>query len=321
MRVGQEVLTAGILILNWNGRDLLRVHLPSVVAAAEHSGIGIAVADNGSTDDSLAILAQDFPHVLTIPLDENHGFGGGYNLAMRRVRWDVVILLNNDMAVREDFADHLLEPFLHDDSLFAVSAQISFQDPHARREETGRTSARFYRGELQCAHFPVPTDDAVVPVFWLGGGSAAVSRAKFEALGGFEELYSPFYVEDVDLSFRAWQRGWSTLLAPRSHVIHRHRGSTSRLDPRYVEEIIARNRLLFVWLNIRDRRLLLEHLTWLLWRIVHRGGGDMLGIRPLVAALRHLPTVLKKRRGAHRAAVVRDVEILELFAHDPGWTS
>ena len=70
-----------------------------------------------------------------------------------------------------------------------------------------------------------------MPVLWAGGGSSAVSRRKFEALGGFEELYNPFYMEDVDLSFRAWRRGWPSLLAPRSVVQHRHRGSTGRLDP------------------------------------------------------------------------------------------
>jgi GT2 family glycosyltransferase len=321
MKADREALTVGILILNWDGRELLREHLPSVVAAAEHSGIPVAVADNGSTDDSLGFLARDYPQVLAIPLEENRGFGGGYNVAMRRVPWDVVILLNNDMAVEADFADHLLAPFRHDDSLFAVSAQVFFQDPRARREETGRTSARFNRGELQCAHFTVGADEEIVSVFWLGGGSAAVSREKFEALGGFEELYSPFYVEDVDLSFRAWQRGWPTLLAPRSKVTHRHRGSTSRLDPQYVEGIIARNRLLFVWLNIRDRRLLLQHLVWLLWRVVRRWRDDAPGLGPLVAALRCLPAVLEKRRSARQWIAFQDTEILALFSRDPEWDS
>ena len=319
MGVDQEALTAGILILNWNGLDLLSEHLPSVVAAAEHSRISVAVADNGSTDDSLGFLARDYPQVSVIPLDENRGFGGGYNFAMPRVPWDIVILLNNDMAVHEDFADHLLEPFRHDDSLFAVSAQIFFQDPHARREETGRTSARLHRGELQCAHFPLGADDAIVPVFWLGGGSSAVSRKKFAALGGFEALYSPFYMEDVDLSFRAWQRGWPTLLAPRGCVVHRHRGSTGRLDPHCLEGIIARNRLLFVWLNIRDRRLLLHHLMWLLWRVARRPGGDGPGLRPLAAALKCLPAVVKKRGITLQSAVFRDTEILALFSRDPEW--
>lgn len=306
----------GILILNWNGRDLLRDHLPSVVAAAEHSGIAIAVADNGSTDDSLEFLARNYPQVLQVPLAENHGFGRGYNLAMRKVPWDVVIFLNNDMAVRKDFADFLLEPFRADESIFAVSAQVFFQDPQARREETGRTSARFFRGELQCAHFPVESDEATVPVFWLGGGSAAVSRKKFEELGGFEELYGPFYMEDVDLSYRAWQRGWPSLLAPRSRVMHRHRGSTSRLDPQYVETIIARNRLLFVWLNVRDRRLLLEHLTWLVSHSLRRRNDCAPNCRALRSAIKLLPSVWSRRRSTTRLVTYPDAAVFSLFSQD-----
>jgi GT2 family glycosyltransferase len=308
--------TAGILILNWNGCDLLREHLPSVVVAAEHSRITVAVADNGSTDGSLGFLLSSYPQVLTIPLGANHGFGRGYNLAMRQVSWDVVILLNNDMAVDEDFAEHLIEPFCNDSSLFAVSSQVFFQDPNRRREETGRTSARLFRGQLQCAHVPVESDDALVPIFWLGGGSAAVSRDKFEQLGGFEELLSPFYMEDVDLSYRAWKRGWSTLLAPRSRVLHRHRGSTSRLDADYVERIIARNRLLFVWLNIRDRRMLAEHLRWLFFNALRRQNGRSTNVRALLSAARRLPSVLSHRRRMPRTDEPSDASIFAMFSGD-----
>jgi GT2 family glycosyltransferase len=308
--------TAGILILNWNGRDLLRDHLPSVIAAAEHSGIAVAVADNGSTDDSLDFLKSDYPQILAIPLGENHGFGRGYNLAIRQVPWDAVILLNNDMAVDEDFADHLLEPLRADDSLFAVSAQVFFQDPQRRREETGRTSARLFRGELQCAHFPVDSEDALLPAFWLGGGSAAVSRDKFVLLGGFEELYSPFYVEDIDLSYRAWKRGWPTLLAPRSRVMHRHRGSTSRLDPALVEAIIARNRLLFIWLNIRDRRILRQHLLWLTVNTVRMRTGPSPNRRALASAIRLLPSVWSRRRRIARPDVMSDAKVFSMFSND-----
>lgn len=317
--MNDETPSAGILILNWNGRDLLQEHLPSVLAAARHSGIPVAVADNGSSDDSLVWLAREYPEVSTIPLGENHGFGRGYNRAVPQVPWEVVIFLNNDMAVEEDFADHLLAPFRADDSIFAVSAQVFFQDAGRRREETGRTSARFRHGQLECAHLPVEHGDALLPVFWLGGGSAAVSRRKFEQLGGFEELYSPFYVEDVDLSFRAWQRGWPTLLAPRSRVLHQHRGSTSRLDPVYVDTIIARNRLLFVWLNVRDRRMLAQHLANLLIPAAVRRDGTATGYRALLAAARLLPAVYRRRRAASTRPAISDGAVFERFAAD--WES
>jgi GT2 family glycosyltransferase/glycosyltransferase involved in cell wall biosynthesis len=308
------------MILNWNGRDLLREHLPSVLAAARYSDIVVAVADNGSSDGSLECLAGEFPEVVTIPLGENHGFGRGYNLAVPQVSWDVVILLNNDMAVEDDFADHLLAPFCAEgsDDIFAVSAQVFFQDGERRREETGRTSASLRRGELECAHLPVGHDGEPIPVFWLGGGSAAVSRRKFMELGGFEEIYSPFYVEDVDLSFRAWKRGWSTLLAPRSRVLHRHRGSTGRLDAAFVDTVVARNRILFVWLNVRDRRMLARHLARVLTPTILRQDGTASDYRALAAAVRKAPAVWRRRRGQTRGPALTDEDVFAKFAADWG---
>jgi len=308
--------SAGILILNWDGEDLLREHLPSVLLAAAHSGLRVAVADNGSSDGSLALLAREFPGVTAIPLGRNHGFGAGYNRAMAHVPWEIVILLNNDMLVAEDFADHLLEPFARDDSVFGVSAQIFLQDPLQRREETGRTSARFRDGEVQYAHFPVESEDGPLPVLWSGGGSAAISHAKFDALGGFEELYNPFYMEDVDLSFRAWQRGWPSLLAPRSVVTHRHRGSTTRLDRDYVDMIIARNRTLFVALNVTEKRRLIRHAARLLTPRLLRLDGSRPDYRASLEVLRLLPQIRSRRAAAARVAVVPDAEVFARFEAD-----
>ena len=320
-REGGGGLTAGILILNWNGRDLLREHLPSVVAAAAHSGIQVAVADNGSTDGSVEYLRQAFPGVTTLPLEENLGFGAGYNRAIGVVSWDVVILLNNDMLVAEDFAEHLLAPFSDEDGdgVFAVTAQIHFQEQHREREETGCTTARFSHGELECAHLPVEAGDGLRPVLWAGGGSSAVSRAKFLELGGFEDLFNPFYVEDLDLSFRAWQHGWTTYLAPDSTVYHRHRGSTGRLDPRVVETIVARNRTLFVLLNTSDPRLVARHLAQIARPTVLRRDGSRADYRALLEVGKRLPAVAAKRR-QRRASLGRPVlsarDVLARFADD-----
>jgi GT2 family glycosyltransferase/glycosyltransferase involved in cell wall biosynthesis len=310
--------TAGILILNWNGEDLLAQYLPSVAAAAEHTGIPVAVADNGSTDGSVEFLRTEFPAVTVLPLGENLGFGGGYNRAIDLVDWDVVILLNSDMLVAEDFADHLLAPFsaADGDGLFAVTAQILHEDPEQRREETGRTSASFAAGELRCAHLPVDDQTDVQPVLWAGGGSSAVSRAKFLELGGFEDLYSPFYVEDLDLSFRAWRQGWRTLLAPASVVHHRHRGSTGRLDQKAVETVIARNRTLFVLLNMDDPRAIASHLGRVALPGAFRRDRSPADYQALLAVARRLPAVVERRRSRRQAPAYSHREVLERFAAD-----
>src|SRR5262249_37076802 len=141
----------------------------------------------------------------------------------------IVILLNNDMVLDEHFIRPLLDGFA--ESVFAVTGQIYLQDATRRREETGKTSGRFRRGMLELAHEPIfegDPDREYQPVLWAGGGSTAYDRRKFLALGGFHALFSPAYVEDVDLSYRAWQRGWKSLFTPRSIVHHKHRASSNK---------------------------------------------------------------------------------------------
>src|SRR5204863_209716 len=87
------------------------------------------------------------------------------------------------------------------------------------------------------------------------------SEPAFAALGGFDPLYHPFYIEDADLSYQAWKRGWKCLLAPASRVIHKHRStSQSRFGLSFVENTIRKNQFLFIWKNVTDFYMILEHV-------------------------------------------------------------
>ena len=101
-------MKVSVVILNWNGCDMLRTFLPSVVRYSEGEGIEVCVADNGSTDGSVSLLQQEFPSVRTIILDRNYGFADGYNVALRQVDAEYVVLLNSDVEV----TDHWLEPMI-----------------------------------------------------------------------------------------------------------------------------------------------------------------------------------------------------------------
>ena len=99
---------AKIIILNWNGADHLRRFLPSVVAAAP-AGVEVIVADNGSTDDSLAALAAGFPSVTVLRMDRNYGFAGGYNRALEYIEADYYLLLNSDVETPEGWLAPILD--------------------------------------------------------------------------------------------------------------------------------------------------------------------------------------------------------------------
>jgi GT2 family glycosyltransferase/glycosyltransferase involved in cell wall biosynthesis len=253
---------ASVVIPNWNGRDLLEKFLPSVVLAlGADTAHEIIVVDNASTDGSVGFLREQFPQVRVLALKKNLGFGGGSNAGFRTARNDIVVLLNNDMRVEPDFLTWLLRPF-SDPLVFSVGCQIFFSDPAKRREETGLTETWWQAGRLRLRHRIDPLVDRVFPCGYSGGGSSAFDRQKFLELGGFDELFAPFYFEDTDLGALAWKRGWKVLYEPRSVVFHEHRGTIGRRFSRsYIDSVVKKNLLLYTWKNIHDWRLLAGHFV------------------------------------------------------------
>ena len=255
--------SAAIVIPNWNGRDLLEKYLPSVVAAAERvPGSEVIVVDNGSTDGSAEFIRERFPQVRVLALESNLGFGGGSNAGFRAARHDVVVLLNSDMRVEPDFLQPLLDGFT-DEQVFSVSCQIFFSDPNKIREETGLTEFWWERGSLRVRHRTEPKIRELYPCAYGGGGSCAFDRRKFLELGGFDELLAPFYLEDTDLGYMAWKRGWKNLYQPASVVYHEHRGTIGRrFSEAYIQGVLKKNFLLFTWKNIHEWRRLLANLLF-----------------------------------------------------------
>jgi len=251
---------ASVVIPNWNGKDLLAKYLPSVEAAlAGNPANEIVVVDNGSTDGSAEFVRSSFPRVKLVALAANLGFGGGSNAGFREASNDIVVLLNSDMRVEEGFLAPLLEGFA-DPQVFAVSCQIFFSDASKLREETGLTQGWWQDGGLRVRHRIDPAVDCLYPCFYGGGGSCAFDRRKFLELGGFDHLLAPFYLEDTDLGYLAWKRGWKVLYQPRSVVYHEHRGTIGkRFSEAYIQTVLKKNFVLFCWKNIHEWPRLASH--------------------------------------------------------------
>jgi len=308
-----DAASAAIVIPNWNGRDLLEKYLPSVVAAAERvAGSEVIVVDNGSTDGSAAFVAERFPQVRVVALEKNLGFGGGSNAGFRAARHDVVVLLNSDMRVEPGFLQPLLDGFT-DAHVFSVSCQIFFSDPNKVREETGLTEFWWERGNLRVRHRAEPTIRELYPCAYGGGGSCAFDRRKFLELGGFDELLAPFYLEDTDLGYMAWKRGWKNLYQPASVVYHEHRGTIGRrFSEAYIQGVLKKNFLLFTWKNIHQwRRLLANFLSSWASALLSWLGGDSperSSLGGIARATLQLPGAMASRAQALRLSAVSDTE-------------
>ena len=168
-----------VVILNWNGVGMLQTFLPKVVEYSQTEGVEICVADNGSTDESVAWLEAHCPDVRLIVLDKNYGFADGYNKALQQVEAEYVVLLNSDVEV----TPHWLEPML---AYMDVHPEVAACQPKIRAE---RNKAYFeYAGAsggyLDCFGYPfcrgrifdvVEKDegqyDDVAPIFWATGAA------------------------------------------------------------------------------------------------------------------------------------------------------
>ena len=245
-----------VVILNWNGCEMLRSFLPSVVRYSKTEGAKIYVADNGSTDASVDMLRQEFPDVHLIILKENLGFAEGYNLALQQVSAEYVMLLNSDVEVTE----HWLVPLV---SYMDAHPEVAACQPKIRSwrqkelfEYAGaaggfidRYGYPFCRGRIMSA---VEKDngqyDTVVPVFWATGAALFIRRKDYLDAGGLDGRFFA-HMEEIDLCWRLRARGRMLVCVPQSTVYHVG-GATLKKENPHKTFLNFRNNLVMLYKNL-----------------------------------------------------------------------
>lgn len=289
-----------IVIPNWNGEKLLKKNLPTVLKTGADE---VIVVDDGSTDGSkryineLTKLRINELKIRAVFNKKNLGFATSVNRGVKAARGDIVVLLNNDVVPEKNFLEPLKEDF-RDPKVFAVS----LGEPQWSWAK-GKWVGGFIEHE--------PGEKTKIPhvSFWASGGSGAFRKDIWEKLGGLDNLYRPFYWEDVDLSYRAWKRGYKIIWDPRAVVYHKHEGTISRFPKKYVSLIAERNRLFFIWKNITSIKMILEHKFFLFKKLLTNPGYW----RPFLMAFLKFPSVLKRRFREIKEVKIKDEEIFNQF--------
>ncbi|MDP3920182.1 MAG: glycosyltransferase [Candidatus Omnitrophota bacterium] len=264
-----KTLNVRIVILNYNGRQLLGQCLPSVVEAARRAShrTAVTVLDNCSADDGPEFVRLEFPSVDVVAAPENKVLCS-YNDYLANIDDDVVILLNNDIRVDENFVDPLVNRFASDGSTFLVAPRVMTFD--GKSVEAGRSKGGVRWGLFWCsARYPGYEDDLNQPGETFSSGFGAFSRKRFVELGGYDERYLPGILEDVDLCLRASRKGWGLYYEPLSIVYHVGQASFKReFGSRKMAVMASRNTFLFMWKNYNGLRFWATHIFLLPLRLV-----------------------------------------------------
>jgi GT2 family glycosyltransferase len=269
-------------------------------------------------DDPEESLKQDLPllydrkkvvmELILLENKKNLGFGESVNRGVKKAQGKYIMLLNSDVKLLDDNYKIALKYFKKDKDLFSVS----FGQKEKDGSIVGKNRIFWRKGMFLHSKACDLTFGANA---WLEGGSCIINREKFLELLGFDPLYSPFYWEDIDLSYRAYKRGWKIIFDPSITVIHHHQSTIGKYFKRSFTEIISfRNQFIFIWKNITDKDPFLSHLFFLpfhfFYFLLKRKKEFFLGF---FEAFKKLTTIIKKRKNEVKKAKLKDRQIFKLF--------
>jgi GT2 family glycosyltransferase len=302
---------ASLIVLNYDGRDVIEPCLASLRAAAGRED-ELIVVDNASTDGSREMLQRE-RGIRLVELQENtYIFGLNHGLAIARGQY--VAFLNNDIVVEPDFVEACIERFGDGSDVFAVCPRILTS---SGRDQGSRTSGHWHRGLIFWR--PLPHTSRPTDCFFAVGGQSFFRRDMLDELGSIDPLLAPMYHEDIELSYRAWKRGWRVRYAPEAVVHHRGGHSSSReFTSNKLRSFVRQNEYLTVWKNVTDRRLIFEHGLLILPRLgvaaVNRDWPTIVGFLHALARFR---AVLRARRAARVHARLSDAEVFARVSSIP----
>ena len=271
-------MLCSVVILNWNGADVMRQFLPSVLQHTTLPDTEVVVVDNGSTDDSLAFLQaiQQTPdaqaaHLRVIAYTKNYGFATGYNRAIASIDSTIVVLLNSDVQVTAGWLEPVLDYMLQHPNVAAAQPKVlAYKSLLAHREDSTLPvtfeHAGAAGGQMDMLGYPfcrgrvmsyVAEDkgqyDTVAKAFWVSGAAFFIRTELYNAAGGLDDTFFA-HMEEIDLCWRLNSRGYDLVCVPQSTVYHLGGGALAYDNPRKTY-LNFRNNLLMIYKNMPQPHL------------------------------------------------------------------
>lgn len=308
-----------ILIPNYNGEELLRKNLPAVYGSVKYfesktkDQVEVIVIDDASDDESVEFLKSQRENITLIENEKNTGFAASVNKGVLHSKGEILVLLNSDVRPQKEFLVPLLSHF-KDQNVFAVGCM----DKSIEGEKIilrGRGIGKWEKGFLVHRRGEVNKTNTL----WVSGGSGAFRRSVWNKIGGFNQLYYPFYWEDIDLSYRALKLGFKLIFEPKSIVLHEHEAGVIRkkYSPFQIKTVSYKNQFIFVWVNATDLNLQLLHIFWLPYHLVRAlTKRDFAFILGFFQAFVLLPKTIQTSFRFQKLFVKTDKEVIEEFHND-----
>jgi len=228
-------LLISVIVTNWNGLNLLKKYLPTVIENSPEAD-EIIISDDASTDGSLPYLKSlqtKYPHLKIISHQKNIGFGANSNFAVKKAKGDLIVLLNSDIKPQPNYIKNTLKHF-QDSKVFGVGFS----------ENNHENWGNIYWSNGYLQHKPGLPVNKTHSTGWLSGGSAVIRKDLFLKLKGFDPIYAPFYFEDLDLGLRAQKSGLKLIWEPTAIVEHKHEQTMNKFPRSLLNYVKERNHLI-----------------------------------------------------------------------------
>ena len=300
-------MKVAIAILNWNGAQLLEQFLPSIIAFSGNAEV--YVIDNGSSDNSITIVKEQFPQVGIIQNEKNLGFTGGYNKGLQSIKADIYCLLNSDVKVTENWLGPIIELLKQDDKIGIVQPKILDLNNPEYFEYAGagggfidKLGYPFCRGRIfQALEKDMGQYNDTTEIFWATGACMFIRSKVFKVLEGFDEDYFA-HQEEIDLCWRAKNLGYLVHYVGKSTVYHMGGFTLQNSNP-HKTFLNFRNSLYTIIKNLPPKsagtillaRLLLDGIAAIRFTLQLRGRHAWAILRAHISFYRNFKSIYKKR--------------------------